>query len=183
MGRKWKERIRQRLKSSRGFTMLEMIITTALVSIIFAAVAMIVPSWYKAYITMSELNHARQIADSVMEAVEWQIRFADEVEYVPVSADDPIERLKVENGGNSITYIPLLNEGNMPADNIESPVRIDGLAYDADYFMNHELHLSFSDPAGMDYCTVKVEILRTQGDTVETILTKERSIELTTKNH
>ena len=182
MGRKWKESIRQRLKSRRGFTMIEMIITTALVSIFFAAVALIVPSWYKAYTSMSELNHARQIADSVMEAVEWQIRFADTVEYVPVSADNPVEYLKGTSGGSSFC-IPLWEDSNMPTNNIESSVMIDGLAYDADYFMNHELRLSFSDPAGMDYCTVRVEILRTQGDTAETILTKERSIELTTKNH
>lgn len=178
MGRKWKERVKQRLKSRRGFTLIEMIITTALVSIFFAAVAMIVPSWYKAYTSMSELNHARQIADNVMEAVEWQIRFADEVRYEAA----PVDHLEGRNGSGSFC-IPMWEEGDMPVDGIENSVMIDGLAYDADYFMNHELKLSFSDPAGTDYCTVTVEILRKQGDTVETIFTKERSIELTTKNH
>lgn len=182
MGRKWKERISRRLKSRQGFTLIEMIITTALVSIFFAAVAMIVPSWYKAYDSMSELNHARQIADSVIEAVEWQIRFADELTYVPATGDGTVEYLEGKRGGTSF-YVPMQQDGSMPTNNIEGSVMIDGLAYDADYFMNHELRLSFSNPEGMDYCTVTVEILRKQGDTVETVLTKERSIELTTKNH
>ena len=160
--------ISRKLRERRGFTLLEVILATAMVSIFFAMAAMIIPTWYKAYTKTTQLNHARQIADSVMGAVEGQVRFANQVEVLAPTESDPVQRLTGLSGSHRF-QIPMQG----------STGYIDGLVYDEDFFLNHELALSFSLSPDHSYCDVTVEILAEDGSRV---LQKQRAVMLSGEN-
>lgn len=165
MYRKWKARLLER----SGFTLLEMVLATALVSIFFTMAAMLLPTWYRAYTQAVELNHARQISDSVLGSVEQQLRFANQVEVETDAAG--VERISGKAGGSRF-HIPMEDSTNL----------IDGLVYDEDFFMNHDIELSFSLGETKEYCTVKVTVTRKEGAGTKQVLTRERAVSLSGEN-
>lgn len=166
---KWKKRCT--LKSEKGFTLIEMVIATALVSIFFTMVAFIVPVWYKAYGRILNVNYARQIANSTIGGIEEQIRFANQIEVV--TEEDGVQRITGTIDGHQF-YIPMKGTGTGE----ENPPLIDGLVYDEDFFMNNDMKLSFELSADKKYCTVTVEISRDG----EKVLEKVRAVSLVGEN-
>lgn len=160
---------KKRIREKDGFTMLEMVLATALVSIFFAMVAMLLPVWYKAYTQAIELNHARQVTDSVIGAIEEQIKFANQMEIV--TEEDGIERL-TGKGESSRFHIPMEESSNL----------IDGLVYDEKFFMNHDIELSFSMDETKKFCRVKVTVTRGSGAEKQPVLTRERAVTLSGEN-
>lgn len=159
-----RNRIRNKLIDKSGFTLLEMIIVIALLSVFFTMVSFIIPFWYKAYTKTVNQNYARQIASSAMGAIEEQIRFANQVQVIQ---DGTTQRLTGKNAFGTF-YIPMKDSTNL----------IDGLVYDEDFFMNNDITLSFTKSPGEDFCTVTVQVLR-EG---EKVLSKTRTVMLSGEN-
>ena len=90
------KRIKEKLKTTSGFTLLEMIITAALISVFFAMTAAVIPLWHKSYTKAINTNYARQIAGSVMGTIEQQIRFSNDVKIVDAAGTEA-------DSGNRIT--------------------------------------------------------------------------------
>lgn len=168
-------RIKEKITCKKGFTLIEMIIATALVGMMFTMVAAIVPTWYKAYHTSMELNHARQIADSIMGTIEEKLRFANEV--------------KIPDGSSTSTYITGRSGSSsfqIPMEPLEGEsgehFRIDGLVYDEDYLMGNKVELQFTkvtDAAGQTAYKVTVKLTEEDGTPV---LSKTRTVGLYGKN-
>lgn len=174
-------KIRQKTGSREGFTLIEMIIATALVGIIFTMVAAIVPTWYKAYHKTMELNHARQIADSIMGTIEETLRFANELDvpdnpYVPGNPPDWNDTNTCITGHNGSSKFRIPME---PLDGESGEhFRIDGLVYDDNYLMGKKVELEFAeifDATGKKACEVTVKLTEEDGTTV---LTKKRTVGL-----
>lgn len=149
MKRFQKNKIVEILKNKKGFTLLEMAVAAAVVTLFFTMVAALMPVWYQAYIKSINLNYCRQISGSVMGAVEQQLRFAGDIAIIEAGPSEPVQRITGKNG-NIRFSIPM--EGTTD--------KIDGLVYDSDFFMNNEMALSFELNAEGEYCTVTITISR-----------------------
>lgn len=156
------------LTDRKGFTLIEVMLATAMVSIFFTMAALIVPTWYRAYARSVQINYARQIADSLMGTIEGQIRFANKLEVIAPTEADSVERLTGVTGSSRF-YIPMKESTNL----------IDGLVYDEDYFLNHDVRLSFELAADKSSCEVTVEIVEQNG---ETLLKRTRAVLLSGEN-
>lgn len=163
--------LKRTLKNKKGFTLLEVVLATALVSILFTMAAFVIPTWYKAYAQTVRLNYARQIADSVIGTIEEQVRFANKIEVIEPSGEDPVQRLTGTNGSSRF-HIPMEESTNL----------IDGLVYDEDYFMNHNIELSFALSTDKSYCMVSVAVTEEKGTGKQTVLTKTRAVVLSGEN-
>lgn len=152
-------------KSEAGFTLLEMVIVMALVSIFFTATASLVPFWYRAYEKTININYARQIANNAMGAVEQQIRFGNDLEVLQM--EDSVERI-TGTGPNGRFYIPMKESTNL----------IEGLVYDKDFFKRNDITLSFSINPQQTHCTVNIKVWN-RG---EKILEKSRAVPLAGEN-
>lgn len=159
------EKIKEKIRQNAGFTLLEMILATALIGLFFTMAAMTVPVWYKVYAKSVNINYARQIAGSVMGAVEYQIRFANDIELEKGS--DGVERLKGKYNMGKFS-IPMEGTDNL----------IDGLVYDDDFFIHNDIKISFDLDDNKKVCTVTVEVLRDE----ETVLIKSRGVMLVGRN-
>lgn len=162
--------IKQHISNKKGFTLIEVVLVTALVSIMFAMVVAVIPTWYRAYNKTLRLNHARQMADSVIGTIEETTRFANDVT-VEIDADS-VQRLRGKNDEGSFA-IPMEGSTNL----------IDGLVYDEKFYMNHDMELSFDLSADKSYCIVTVTITEDVGGTTEQTLQKERAIMLSGENN
>lgn len=162
--------IKQHISNKKGFTLIEVVLVTALVSIMFAMVVAVIPTWYRAYNKTLRLNHARQMADSVIGTIEETTRFANDVT-VEIDADS-VQRLRGKNDEGSFA-IPMEGSTNL----------IDGLVYDEKFYMNHDMELSFDLSADKSYCIVTVTITKDVGGTTEQTLQKERAIMLSGENN
>lgn len=154
--------------SQKGFTLLEMILAVAIISIFFSTVALIVPSWYKSYESAININYARQIANSVVNIVEQQLLFADDVEIIEPNGANETQRITGKNKAGKFT-IPIENTTN----------KIDGLVYDDKFFIRNDIEVSFEMDENKTYCSITVKVIR---DT-ETVLIKERTVMLVGKNN
>lgn len=162
--------IKQHISNKKGFTLIEVVLVTALVSIMFAMVVAVIPTWYRAYNKTLRLNHARQMADSVIGTIEETTRFANDVT-VEIDADS-VQRLRGKNDEGSFA-IPMEGSTNL----------IDGLVYDEKFYMNHDMELTFDLSADKSYCIVTVTITEDVGGTTEQTLQKERAIMLSGENN
>lgn len=170
MRRRITRAIKQHIASKKGFTLIEVVLVTALISIMFAMVVAVIPTWYRAYNKTLRLNHARQMADSVVGTIEETIRFANDVT-VDINADS-VQRLRGKNEDGSFA-IPM--EGSTDL--------IDGLVYDEKFYMNHDMELAFDLSADKSYCIVTVTITEDVGGTTEQTLQKRRAIMLSGENN
>lgn len=164
----------EKLKSEKGFTLLEMVLAAVLVTIFFSMVAALTPLWYKMYTKTIELNHARQIADSVMGTIEDKLRFANGVKIDDTEPDAAaVKRITGKSNGSKF-FIPMKNTTN----------KIDGLVYDDAYFMNHDISLDFSpdNDASPTSCVVTITITKDTGEGKQTVLTKTRTVGLYGEN-
>lgn len=176
-----------KLSEKKGYTLLEVILVTALVGIFFTMAAGIVPTWYRAYMKTMELNHARQIADSIIGAIEENVRFANNVTVVPATADESgVERLCGKDGKGGSFCIPRKKDEN--EDETGTGIvntgknQIDGLAYDEKYFMKHDVQLAFVLAENKKNCKVTVTVTKKENGAERTVLTKERTIALYGEN-
>lgn len=157
-------KVRNKIKERSGFTLLEMILVVALISVLFTMVSFLIPFWYKAYIKTVNVNYARQISNSVMGAVEEQIRFANKVEIID---DASVQRL-TGKGSFGVFYIPMKESTNL----------IDGLVYDEKFFISNDISLKFSLGPDNEYCTITVTVLHEE----EKVLEKTRTVMLSGEN-
>lgn len=162
-----KNKIAEILKNKRGFTLLEMAVAAAVVTLFFTMAAFLMPVWYQAYIKSINLNYCRQISGSVMGAIEQQLRFAGDIAVIEAGPTESVQRITGKNG-NIRFSIPM--EGTTD--------KIDGLVYDSDFFMNNEMALSFELDSGGSYCTVIITINRDG----KKVLEKTRAVLLTGNN-
>lgn len=170
MNRRKTKTFKQRISSKKGFTLIEVVLVTALVSIMFATVVAVIPTWYRAYNKTLRLNHARQMADSVIGSIEENVRFANDVT-VEIDADS-VQRLRGKNDEGAFA-IPMEGSTNL----------IDGLVYDEKFYMNHDMELSFDMSADKSYCIVTVTITEDVGGTKEQTLQKKRAVILSGENN
>lgn len=165
-------RIRNLLKKSSGFTMLEMIITLVLVSIFFTGVVTILPVLTKSYNKIISLNYARQIATSVSEAVNEQLRYADDV----VLDGDKSIKYKY-NGKSSESEIALkTRNGAIPGLVYNTVYNQD---YKSNYYMDKDMELAAEMNDSSDgKKVIKITINIFNRDGTEPIFTKVRVVRL-----
>lgn len=155
-----------RSSSRAGFTLIEMILATLLVSIFFTMTAFLVPAWYASYNKLVNLNYARQIAVSVMGTIEGRIIYANDLEVV--TGTDGVRRLKGNLDGEFM--IPMEGETNL----------IEGLVYDDQFYMKNDISLEFDLDNDNRTCKVTVTVFK-RGNSSETVLEKSRTIALVGK--
>ena len=146
---------------NKGFTLIEMLIATALVALFFSMAVMVLPTWVQSYNEMITLSYARQIANGIIKAVESQVMFADNV------AEVSGESGKIEGRGPDGDFV-------IPETGSAGETLIAGLVYDKQFYREMKTNVSCSVTAG-EYCTVIVMVYDKNGNK---ILEKERSIKL-----
>lgn len=159
--------IKKIIHSNKGFTLLEMVIVVGLVTVMFTTIALVIPTWYQAYIKSININYARQISTSVVGAIEQTVRFANKVDIIEPTEEDPVQRLVGKNGTIRFS-IPMEDTQN----------QIDGLVYDEDYFMKNDMKLSFELADDKSYCMIHVLISRDG----KKVLEKSRAVSLVGEN-
>lgn len=132
-----------KLKESKGFTMLEMILTVALVAIFFTVVAMVLPSLIRSYNSIVSVNYANQIADNIITAVEEQLTYASDVTVDSsgkISYGYPYKEY-IEKGGNQGFVIKTqTKEIKLGDSNGDVPI-IPGFVYDKKYYMDKKVEI------------------------------------------
>lgn len=162
--------IKQHIRSKSGFTLIEVVLVTALISVMFAMIVAVIPTWYRAYNKTLRLNHARQMADSVIGTIEQTTRFANDI---TIDTDaDAVQRLRGSNEDGTFA-IPMEGSTNL----------VDGLVYDEKFYMNHDMELTFDLSADKSYCIVTVTFTEDMGGTKEQTLQKTRAIMLSGENN
>lgn len=157
---------RKLLKESRGFTMIEMIITVMITAIFFSSVVVILPAVTKSYNKVISLNYARQIATSVSDAVAEQLTYAKDVKIVETAEGKSALSYSYQG---SLREIVLKENGTIP-----------GLMYDDGYYMDKKVVLGASievKDSGNTVCTLDIKVYNKEG-TPDLILKKERVIRL-----
>lgn len=148
-------------KSTKGFTMIEMIITVAVTAIFFAGVVAILPSVLKSYHAVISMNAARQIAESVSNAISEQITYASGVEVKSEGVLEYIYYVKGIKGADGTADQDPRNERRKIElkDDIE---KIPGMVYDKAYFRDNKVNLKNASITG-NVCTLTVEVVPDQG--------------------
>lgn len=99
MKRIWKK-YRNNLKSNRGFTMIELIITFVLTAILMTSAAMVLSSYMRSYILCNAMIQQKSISDILMETIVGELSQAtDGVAYPHKQAED---------GSEDVTYDKVL---------------------------------------------------------------------------
>lgn len=166
-GMKFIQRILHKFRCKKGFTLIEMVMATALVAIFFTMAAAVLPAWFHNYKTIINLSYARQISNSIVAAVESQMMFAEGVDLL--------------NGTDNTTII-----GKKGATTIKIPERrpdgtiekIEGLVYDDHFFRGLDVDMQFTVDKG-NYCNMVITVKDADGSK---ILEKTRSIKLAGKS-
>lgn len=159
-------RIVSKCRDQKGFTLIEMLTATALVAIFFTMAASVLPSWFQNYKNMITLSYARQIANTIVSAVEGQLLFASDVSIKPGSGNLAVTGKR----GNTVVTIPETME-----DGTQS---IEGLVYDSRFYRGMDVKLTFEVNDSDRYCIVTVVVKDADGST---ILEKTRAVRLSGK--
>lgn len=70
---KWIAGIRKNLKSNKGFTMVEMVVTIILTGILFTMACSMLISWVKVYDELKTVEQAEQLADTLMNKISGEV--------------------------------------------------------------------------------------------------------------
>lgn len=70
---KWIAGIRKNLKSNKGFTMVEMVVTIVLTGILFTMACSMLISWVKVYDELKTVEQAEQLADTLMNKISGEV--------------------------------------------------------------------------------------------------------------
>ena len=101
MESKGKKRISQTLKSNGGTTLVELVVTFALLGLFAVGTSQMISSALKAYHQVRGLNYARQVSDTLMEKITGEIEGA-QVSVSQGTEDNLDKTLKIYASGNVI---------------------------------------------------------------------------------
>lgn len=142
-------RNRQNIKSSlkRGFTLVEMVISVAIVGILFTGVAALMPVVSQAYVQDIEKSYSKLIAENIVQAVRDDILYAQKITNV--------------NEGKNLTYVNATGEHTIDSTlSATEMIEIDGLVYDEKYYNGKTADVVFSFDNATKICTITVTISR-----------------------
>ena len=85
-------------KNQKGFTLVELLVVCAMISILFAAILSMIPSVGNLFRDTSTYQYERQVTENLMFGIEENIRYADDVIVITNCTDYP------KNAAGSVKY-------------------------------------------------------------------------------
>lgn len=140
-------RLGNHLKNKKGFTLMEMIIAMAVSTVLMLGIAFVLPSFVKMQAASIELSYAKLISDGIEEALENELAFSRDV--------------SVSEDKETLTYTGAY--GKKTINGSSNPVTIEGLSYDARYYMNKQVNIDFSLSEDGQLCSADITVSNESG--------------------
>lgn len=151
-------------KNNKGFTLLEMVLTVALISILIGGVAVVFPQWLSQYILLKQTAAATEVMDVIASGIEDEMAFSRNRMWGPSGVSyvtgDRVCTLPLKNSQAETSYA----DGRLV---INGRPRIYGAIFDTAFYKDMTVQLTMWESKrerdGMPILMIQVEVYSDQG--------------------
>ncbi len=152
-------------KDNRGFTLLEMVIAIAIISILMSAIVFIFPQWLRQYEQLKKTAKAVEIMDSIASAVQEEMKFSQDRSFgrqgLKYLVGERISAIPLDDAHCSVAY-----DESSHRVRIEGKPKIFGTIFDTAFYgdMTVLLVIWEQDKEGESLLMTQIEVYSSEGN-------------------
>lgn len=167
--------------NNKGFTLLEVVITVAIISILFGGIATVFPQWLNQYIMLRQTARATEIMDVVATAVRDELIYSTDREWTEEGLkyirDTRMSTIPVNTTDCTVTYLPGEADNNGVITIVGRP-QIFGTIFDENFYKDMTVRLVLEEKTrvrgtdgsmGKKFLQAQIEVFSAEGQRLASV--------------
>ncbi len=167
--------------NNKGFTLLEIVITVAIISILFGGVVTVFPQWMNQYLMLRQTAKATEVMDVVATAVRDEMVYSTDREWTEEGLkyvrDVRMGTIPVDTADCSVSYAPD-ETGGSGVITIEGRPQIFGTIFDDDFYTDMTIKLVLEEKErargadgsmGKKFLQAQIEVFSAEGQRLASV--------------